>query len=241
MSPKNISSLKGHLKGIFFRRSHPPTTSSATTPGGSPGTLFSDLPTDLRLRIWRETWAPRVVNILREEDESRRRYPRGKGAADLRELEQRHGRAMHQRWTRECLPDAAGNPVELPRVAAKPSDREMFCTVTSSWAAARSPASLWVSREARKETLRHYELCLGLYGGESRVYFNFALDVLLLVPGSCSLGDFKETDLARVQRIMLWNANDGRRSVARYWNKELSSCLSRPIYFIQFDSTKARC
>src|SRR3569833_1630167 len=49
-------------------------------------------------------------------------------------------------------------------------------TLTTSRAA--PPTTLFVSRESRRETLRHYRLAFDLPGNTNQVYFNFDLDRL---------------------------------------------------------------
>ncbi|KAI1881842.1 hypothetical protein JX265_000668 [Neoarthrinium moseri] len=105
-------------------------------------TIFSFLPTELQLKIWRETWEERVVTISRKYH-----GPNVSVTADATE-EQLKGR--HSRAIREQEPFADG-------------DKLLINTTTRS--RATLPVTLWVSRQSRLETLRHYELCMGLPGG----------------------------------------------------------------------------
>ncbi|KAI1876087.1 uncharacterized protein JN550_001583 [Neoarthrinium moseri] len=143
-------------------------------------TIFSFLPTELQLKIWRETWEERVVTISRKYH-----GPNVSVTADATE-EQLKGR--HSRAIREQEPFADG-------------DKLLINTTTCS--RATLSVTLWVSRQSRLETLRHYELCMGLPGGTTTVYFNFSLDTLRFPYSPLVPGSVQPRDLARVQKLAI--------------------------------------
>lgn len=72
---------------------------------------------------------------------------------------------------------------------------------TIATTATKPSATLFVNRESRDITLRRYPLAFALPGGESRVYFNFALDTLVLSRHAQLDHAFTKVDLSRLQRI----------------------------------------
>lgn len=217
---------------------------------------FPKLPKEIRLKIWRSTWEPRVVNIIRKSKErkvqcdtnadngsdevvhNKLEIPRqdapdtasntDSDSTDREELETRHYCAVMLDWGEEALTVEEDDLEYSARLKdVKPMDRYLLNTTTFSWAT--TPTSLWVNHEAREETLRHFELCWGLDGGESRVWFNFDLDVLLVDGLEDHLMiTYHQRDLVRLQRAMIWVPPKPHSSEAPY---------ESPDHFTKFSST----
>ncbi|KAK6068590.1 hypothetical protein SCUP515_09442 [Seiridium cupressi] len=125
------------------------------------------LPTELRLKIWRERWVRRNVTIHRDyhglDAESCERF-----TPQVFYGPYSYETTMHIHYAQQVLYPVNG-------------DYEYYYLVkTTTWTSTPPPVTLFVNHEARTETLLHYELSFGLPGGETRVYFNFDLDALHL-------------------------------------------------------------
>lgn len=195
--------------------------------------LFPYLPKELPFHIWRMTWQRRAINVLRQENVSQRRHPQGGFLVlNTRNLEELHTRAMFRDWGRDALDahnDIREDVIDIFDEPTDPADRVIFNTIT--WSRSPQPTSLWVSAESRAETLRHYSLCFGLEGGDSQLYFNFRLDVLLLnckeFPFFQALDRvqpqlsciFQQKDLVRLQNVMLWNISEYQGWTERFMSQ----------------------
>ncbi len=118
--------------------------------------LFSRLPPEIRRLIWRRSWKTRVVVILRGEPEESRH--------DLHETICPREQFVHQSYD-ELFRARRG--LSTPGINGQ----------TATYTHTSLPVSLFVNRESRNETLFHYSLAFRLPHGESRVYFNFAVDI----------------------------------------------------------------
>ncbi|TLS26143.1 hypothetical protein PpBr36_05004 [Pyricularia pennisetigena] len=96
-----------------------------------------------------------------------------------------HGQwdASWLRLLRESMPlDDAGTSDSHPHDPSRqhPPPPPLYGTTTFARVdtGTRIPITLWIDRESRAETLKHYRLAFALRGGASRVYFNFGVDTL---------------------------------------------------------------
>ncbi|TLD08574.1 uncharacterized protein PgNI_07351 [Pyricularia grisea] len=81
------------------------------------------------------------------------------------------------------------------------------------------PITLWIDRESRAETLKHYRLAFALRGGESRVYFNFRLDTLRIPVHGKLWRLVQRRDLQDLERLrMIGTADDPSGSRSRSVN-----------------------
>ncbi|KAI1454085.1 hypothetical protein F4805DRAFT_441136 [Annulohypoxylon moriforme] len=166
---------------------------------------FRRLPTELRLQIWRETWEHRDVKLARRSGLWTvwdRTVPNNLGIVHVHHLATRQHWNVHQHGRDWC-----GYSMIPGR----------FVTHTRS--TTRPPTSLWVNRESRGETLRHFELAFALpdrcpytgiqdqsskhFGSHTFAYFNFDLDKLVF-PLHRQLADaFSQLDLSRLRRVSI--------------------------------------
>ncbi|KAI7785815.1 quinate permease [Diaporthe eres] len=93
------------------------------------------------------------------------------------------------------------NAKKLANRPDKVQQKDLQRIRTIATTATKPPATLFVNRESRDVTLRRYPLAFALPGGESRVYFNFALDTLVLSRHAQLDHAFAKVDLSRLQRI----------------------------------------
>lgn len=95
-------------------------------------------------------------------------------------------------------------PHNAKKLANRPDEvqqKDLQRVRTIAITATKPPTTLFVNRESRDVTLRRYPLAFALPGGESRVYFNFALDTLVLSRHAQLAHAFTKGDLSRLQRI----------------------------------------
>lgn len=153
-------------------------------------TLFSKLPPELRLQIWRETWEHRDVIISRK-IVGIYYWTTGKFELQTRHFNNRHARQM--------LADL----VCLDWGLVRDNHNINRNLVTYSYSFTRPPISLSINWESRHETLRYFQVAFALAGGHSAIYFNFDLDTLLFplhYPLSTALS---MADLRRLVRISI--------------------------------------
>ena len=164
--------------------------------------LFPRLPAELRLKIWKSTWEPRLVEpfrILKEkccEHSLRLDHCFVKHGQPCWGLRRSQTAAFLSDWG--DVHDESGKILYSKRDPDLQENRGAFQTITA--AAAKSPVTLWVSQESRTATLKCYEICWGLDGGESRIYFNFDLDTLEVRHISVRL-QYHHRDLMRLQSV----------------------------------------
>ncbi len=118
---------------------------------------FHSLSAEIRCMIWKHTWEPRGVVIRRICDLCEPVCPHD--CSPYNWHDNRPILNLKNVWKAAC-PNATTNR-----------------TFTKS----KMPVSLLVNRESRSETQLHYKLAFKLPQGESRVYFNFALDVPIVL------------------------------------------------------------
>lgn len=81
------------------------------------------------------------------------------------------------------------------------------------------PITLWIDRESRAETLKHYRPAFALRGGATRVYFNFALDTLRIPVHGKLWRLVQRRDLQDLVRLrMVGTADDPSGSRSRSLN-----------------------
>lgn len=208
---------------------------------------------ELRLKIWHESWKPRVVDTLRVHLKNHSLYFDGMSYEDLKlgetwdaddeytdddqdsgsnsgsnycesersdiasidpssfpdgvnqemhdNLARLHAHAMLLEWGEDAItrPSTEMHPSSAP----PPHNKEIFYTVTHTTAV--TPISMFINQESRIETLKHYKLAWGLPRGETRVFFNFNLDILAFdIDGGPVLFKYQQADLVRLQRAMIW-------------------------------------
>ncbi|ORY60581.1 uncharacterized protein BCR38DRAFT_476517 [Pseudomassariella vexata] len=155
---------------------------------------FNDLPSEIRCHIWRETWEHRTVTL------SRYIYRTVLHGAKYQIEDITAGNESSHRLMRiyasRLVRQIWGINVNMP---SKP--REYLDTAT--WSATKPPPSLFINKESRAETLRHYEQALYLAGGGSVCYFNFDLDIVR-VPVHNAVGMvLHPKQFKRLQRISI--------------------------------------
>src|SRR3569833_2083553 len=158
---------------FFFLVSPRPTTSPATF------FYFSQLPVELRLQVYRASWESRNVFLSRRVVCDAEQLNVTMMMAEIHSVAAfylRHARVAP--GAKQTVRDmAAGRFAKLLRDEEFRSEVvRAIPTLTTSRAA--PPTTLFVSRESRRETLRHYRLAFDLPGGTTQVYFNFDLDRL---------------------------------------------------------------
>ncbi|KAJ9155697.1 hypothetical protein NKR23_g2060 [Pleurostoma richardsiae] len=192
---------------------------------------FPRMPREVRCMVWQHSWLPRFVSITRQDvtglvedfqgELDARRY---QALAQLREWgsqfyvdsldgiscgnpgDERSEYAMSgDEKSDDGMGDVKMVGVEMSSVEHQrsPSDDHHLVIKTITRSNVNPPASAWVNKESRGFTRRHYELCLGLDGGESRVYFNFDLDSLVLTDCTSPYILFQHGDLERLQRAAI--------------------------------------
>ncbi|KAI0885949.1 uncharacterized protein GGS22DRAFT_159420 [Annulohypoxylon maeteangense] len=187
---------------------------------------FSRLPPELRFQIWRETWEHRDVNLTRGVGVFRL----GEPYDDRREIDLycyhlAHIRANQQHWD---IQEHESHDCRYLRLPTK------FVVTTRS--TTRPPLSLWVNRESRRETLRHFELALMLPdrcpthtvpckhpGSRTFVFFNFDIDRLVFPLHHPLQTAFTQLDLSRLRRISIPELAPALPKFARH-----NSLLERP-------------
>lgn len=93
------------------------------------------------------------------------------------------------------------NAKKLANRPDKIQQKDLQRVRTIATTSTKLPATFFVNRESRDVTLRRYPFAFALPGGESRVYFNFALDTLVLSRHAQLAHAFTKADLSRVRRI----------------------------------------
>lgn len=171
----------------------------AGTQGCTTFHIFPLLPLELRKQVWEATYEPRVVEPLREILDHECQSPASDEPRRYRDcchdVRTRHSHAILSDW--EMFRDFFHTTgAEQPQ----PGDRELFPTITTT--KTKPPVTLWVSKESRATTLMAYELCWGLDGGETHVWFNFDLDTLYL-PGEAVWLQHMKNDLIRLQTALI--------------------------------------
>ncbi|KAI0138058.1 hypothetical protein F4776DRAFT_670714 [Hypoxylon sp. NC0597] len=178
---------------------------------------FARLPMEIRLKIWRETWEHREVEIERKSLGTRvpwvhagRVITTYRGPAEISTLRFKHIVATRRVW-------GIGRR-DHESFFQGMSMQDDFFTYTQT--SCKRPVSLWVNRESRLETLKYFEYALALPdgfpnmgitgepltpehlpGGLTSVFFNFDLDVLAFPLHSPLSTAFSRSDLSRVRRV----------------------------------------
>ncbi|KAI0169779.1 hypothetical protein GGR52DRAFT_592348 [Hypoxylon sp. FL1284] len=162
---------------------------------------FRQLPTELRLMIWRRTWVARAIRPTRTLEGTQdmatsvTQLNNGRfGQSSLTRIQ--HANIARYFWG--ALPDTEEVSASFFHVDYQ------FITVTS--AQARPPIALWINQESRQETLRHYSLCLALAAtevGQTKVYFNFDLDRLVYPVHNPLSTSFWMGDMSRLRNLTI--------------------------------------
>ncbi|KAI6408007.1 hypothetical protein MCOR20_005611 [Pyricularia oryzae] len=133
-----------------------------------------------------------------------------------------HWDANWLRLVRDSMPpdaDASGSAPNGPSRQLLPPP---LYTTTTSARVDRStlvPITLWIDRESRAETLKHYRPAFALRGGATRVYFNFALDTLRIPVHGKLWRLVQRRDLQDLVRLrMVGTADDPSGSRSRSLN-----------------------
>lgn len=132
-------------------------------------TTFQSLPIELRLNIWKLVWSPRRVPIRRAIVGERphtqvlMKYASDFSTKLLQDSLRVTGEDSETQENHSCMSEAAYKQIK---------------SVTTT--TAELPVTLFINRESRTETRFHYKLAFALLGNESRVYFNFDLDHLVV-------------------------------------------------------------
>lgn len=143
---------------------------------------FCLLPKELRLKIWRETWEYRNVEVLRTISEvtQTRTDDNGsvvttssmfRGAFNAQQLRLVHANLTKRNWSR--AKDISDDDMLIYRTVN---------IVTNTTLGGTLPISLWVDKESRGETRKHFDsnvLGLPIPGAQALGYFNFNLDTLV--------------------------------------------------------------
>ncbi|KAI1379687.1 hypothetical protein F4677DRAFT_463956 [Hypoxylon crocopeplum] len=160
---------------------------------------FSQLPPELRCKIWQETWEHRDIRpkrwIAGTVEMSTNIFDSYVGET----FEARYIRAKHVSRTRV-------NWTYMKRAPTAQEEDALFMDreyVTATMAVTTPPKSLSVNRESREETLRHFEYAFGLTGSISSIYFNFDLDTLVFPLHSPLSTAFEKCDLELLRRITI--------------------------------------
>lgn len=141
------------------------------------------LPLELQGMLWRFTWTDRVVII------------------QVGKLEN-----PIQTWLKDETPEtrfrAEAEQIEF-QDAFHPNVKGFKKDIIHT--PAQLPSTLFVNRESRHETLRHYRLAFQLPGYESRIYFHPGMDIPCLARHN--LSNFQGcVDLAEVDELMVMSA-----------------------------------
>ncbi|KAI1140749.1 hypothetical protein F5Y05DRAFT_284939 [Hypoxylon sp. FL0543] len=167
--------------------------------------LFPKLAPELRLKIWRETWEHRNVALIRQPLDNP-----DSNTQVIELLRLKHITITGYNWG-----------VRYPNLISimhNKYSKEDLMTITNSMV--KSPSSLWVNRESRAETLRHFKLALGtpdgcpnikamgnplsnVVGGLTNTYFNFNLDILVFTLHSPLSAAFSKADLSQLRRVSI--------------------------------------
>ena len=149
---------------------------------------FPSLPPELRRIVWRHTWRPRAVELSRVIVGAR---------PSEEDLERWAQHILNQVW---CDTQVL-HGVSCNRYQESFSGYTPVKTITTT--TTKPPISLLINSESRAETLRHYRLAFASLGSESRVYFNFALDWLVLRSHVNPFLVASLSDLQKLENVLL--------------------------------------
>ncbi|XXH05900.1 hypothetical protein Hte_012342 [Hypoxylon texense] len=168
---------------------------------------FPQLPPELRLQIWRETWEPREVG-MRRTLMGIRDTATGDDDISITNFATERDRVIRLKHV-----NIAKHHWGVPPYSEDKSDEFMhmdhqYRTVTV--ASVPPPVTHRVNRESRYETLLHYQFSWALtrgivtsQTGQTNIIFNFNLD-RLMYPLHCPLStSFWMADLRRLQRLTI--------------------------------------
>ncbi len=149
-------------------------------PGTSSFHQFRNFPIEIQHMVWKKTWKRRKVMI--------------------RKTQEHDWHCPRYRYIMTTTPtgEHVVRVVDIETLFVYPDH-------TVTYAKDRLPVTLFINRESRSETLRHYRLAFRVVGGESRTYFNFALDTLIVLNHDISLyfGLTDGLDIKEVERLIL--------------------------------------
>ncbi len=162
------------------------------------------LPFEIQGMIWQYTWQPRGIIILRtpiQQDEM----------SDPIQVSVNHPFAVLEDWINHHSPDetsaystkqlfARCDCCDFP-LPDRAVHEKAVATITST--DTKPPVSLFVDSVARYHTLRHYRLAFALPGGESHVYFNFAIDTLFVPTDTPIWGVISLAELANLRFLAI--------------------------------------
>lgn len=141
--------------------------------GATEKATFSNLPAELRFKIYEMTWEPRRVVLTRYWVD---------GPDDLMEYE------FHARTEQQNVYDFF--------------NEDDVTTVSTS--TAPLPVTLWISKDSRDETLRHYEIAFACpKNGSSEIYFNFRIDELEIRRHGSLKSIISREELSRVKALIV--------------------------------------